>query len=163
MKFRHLVFFATAALAATLPSAGFAQQGNVTIVRAFTGWRDASSFKRIAEYFDNQEHTGGETVLRTHADHREGYYFLVRTANPGAPVAVKVSIEMILPTDAQTKTYVFSTELGTGATVLDLGLTGADWPDAKANPVAWRLELLDPAGHVLATEKSYLWEKPAVK
>ena len=30
----------------------------------------------------------------------------------------------------------------------------------KANPVAWKLDILGPDGHVLASEKSYLWEKP---
>ena len=140
-----------------------AAASDVTIVRAFTGWRDAASFKRISEYFDGRENTGGETVLRTHADQRAGYYFLLRTANAGAPAAVTARLELILPTDATTKTFTFATELKTGSTVLNLGLTGADWPDAKANPVAWKLELLADDGRVLATEKSYLWEKPGSK
>jgi len=44
--------------------------------------------------------------------------------------------------------------------VLNLGLTGTDWPDAKTNPVAWKLDVLAADGRVLASEKSYLWEKP---
>jgi len=140
-----------------------ASAADVTIVRAFTGWRDAASFKRISEYFDGRENTGGETVLRTHADQRAGYYFLVRTANAGAPVTATVRIEIILPSATATKVFTFPTELKTGSTVLDLGLTGADWPDAKTNPVAWKLELLAGDGHVLAAEKSYLWEKPGAK
>ena len=151
-----LAFLADAAL----PSPALAKEGDVTIVRAFTGWRDAASFKRISEYFDNQENTGGETVLRTHADQRAGYYFLVRAANPGTPLPATVRIEIILPSVAKTKVFTFATELKTGSTVLDLGLTGTDWPDAKANPVAWKLDLLAADGRVLATEKSYLWEKP---
>ena len=136
---------------------------DVTIVRAFTGWREAESFKRISEYFDGKENAGGETVLRTHADQRAGYYFLVRAANPGAPLTATARIEIILPSAAKTKVYTFTADLKTGSTVLNLGLTGADWPDAKANPVAWKLELLAADGRVLATEKSYLWEKPGAK
>jgi hypothetical protein len=147
----------------TLAVAASASAAEVSIVRAFTGWRDAASFKRISEYFDGRENTGGETMLRTHADQRAGYYFLVRTANAGAPLPVTARIEIILPSAAKTKVFTFSADLKTGSTVLNLGLTGADWPDAKANPVAWKLELLAADGRVLATEKSYLWEKPGAK
>jgi hypothetical protein len=155
-----LVAAGLALLVAAQPSRAWAQAGKVTIVRAFTGWRDAASFKRISEYFTGKENTSGETVLRTHPDQRAGYYFLVRAANSGAPVTVRITVQMITPTDAKTQTHTFVTDLKTGETVLDLGLTGADWPDAKANPVAWKLDLLSTAGRVLATEKSYLWEKP---
>ena len=134
-----------------------------TVVRVFTGWRDAASFKHISEYLDGRENTHGETVLRTHADQRAGYYFLVRTANPGAPVSVKANLQLILASGAKLATFSFPTDLKTGDTVLDLGLTGADWPDAKANPVAWKLELVAADGRVLAAEKSYLWEKPPGK
>lgn len=133
---------------------------DLTIIRVFTGWRDAASFKRIAEYFDGREHKHGEIVLRTHPDRREGYYFLVRTANPGAPRPVKISLDLIAPGETKTRNYAFSTDLGSGETVLNLGLTGADWPDAKADPVAWKLTMLSADNQPLAAEKSYLWEKP---
>ena len=158
---RCLLLLALAATSAALPSAALAKDGELTIVRVFTGWRDAASFKRIAEYFDGQEHTGGRIVLRTHPDQRAGYYFLVRTANPGAAQAVKFSLLLSLPGEPKPKTVAFTADLPAGAAVLDLGLTGADWPDAKTNPVAWKLDLLAADGRVLATEKSYLWEKPA--
>lgn len=150
--------FSSLALFAAL--AASAAAADVTIVRVFTGWRDAASFKHISEYFGGRENTHGEAMLRTHPDQRAGYYFLVRAANSGAPVAVKVRVQMITPTDAKPKTHLFATELKSGETVLNLGLTGGDWPDAKANPVAWKLDLLSADGHVLATEGSYLWEKP---
>jgi hypothetical protein len=47
--------------------------------------------------------------------------------------------------------------------MLNLGLTGPDWPDLKVNPVAWKLDILTADGKRLASEKSYLWEKPASK
>jgi len=133
---------------------------DLTIVRVFTGWRDAASFKRIAEYFDGREHTHGQIVLRTQPGRREGYYFLVRTANPGAPRPVKITLEVMAPGESKTRSYAFDTDLGSNETVLNLGLTGADWPDAKANPVAWKLTVLSADNQPLATEKSYLWEKP---
>jgi hypothetical protein len=135
----------------------------LTIVRVFTGWRDAASFKRISEYFSGKENTGRETVLRTHADQRAGFYFLVHAANPGAPASVKINVELIPPTDTKPRDFTFATDLKAGDSVLNLGLTGADWPDAKANPVAWKVTIVAADGQVLATEKSYLWEKPLSK
>lgn len=161
MTFRRLLLLLAVATAAALPAAAGAKEGGVTIVRVFTGWRDADSFKRISEYFTNRENTGGETVLRSHPDQRAGYYFLVRAANPGTPLAVRLSVQMVAPTDAKPRTYDFAAELKSGQNVLNLGLTGPDWPDAKANPVAWKLSLLAADGRLLASEESYLWEKPA--
>ena len=102
-------------------------------------------------------------MLRTQPDQRAGYYFLVRVANSGAPVAVKVSVQMITPTDSKPKTHTFATGLKSGDTVLNLGLTGGDWPDTRADPVAWKLDVLSADGPVLATAGSYLWEKPVTK
>lgn len=142
---------------------GSAQAAELSIVRVFSGWRDAASFKRISEYFDGKENTGGEAVLRTHPDHRGGYYFLVRVTNPGPARPVTARLQIITSADAKPQAFTFSPQLRTGDTVLHLGLTGSDWTDPKADPVAWRLDLTDSDGKVLAAEKSYLWEKPAGK
>jgi len=138
-----------------------ASAAELTIVRVFTGWRDAASFKHISEYFSGKENTHGETMLRTQPDQRAGYYFLVRTANPDAPLAVKVSIQLSLPGEPKPRIHHFAAELPSGKAVLNLGLTGSDWPGENTNPVAWKLDVLAADGRVLATEKSYLWEKPA--
>jgi hypothetical protein len=156
MRFPSLLLFLSA-LAVTASAA------ELSIVRVFTGWRDAASFKHISEYFDGRENTHGEIMLRTHADQRAGYYFLVRAANPGAPVTVQLKVQLIAPTEPKLRNFTFPAELKSGENVLNLGLTGADWPDFKANPVAWKLDIVAADGRVLATEKSYLWEKPATK
>jgi hypothetical protein len=137
--------------------------GDLSIVRVYAGWRDAASFKRISEYFSGRENTGGETVLRTHPDQRSGYYFLVRVTNPGTPQAITARLEIITEATAEPVVHRFSPELKSGDTVFHLGLTGADWPGPKAVPVAWKLDLTGPDGRVLATEKSYLWERPAAR
>jgi hypothetical protein len=138
-----------------------AHNADLTIVRVFTGWREAASFKRISEYFDHQENPGGEIVLRTHPEERAGYYFLLRVRNPGAPLPVKLGLLVISAANAQPASFTFAADLKAGDTVLNLGLTGADWSNAKRNPVAWKLEIQAADGRILATEKSYLWEKPA--
>ncbi|MBI2515637.1 MAG: hypothetical protein HYV95_01865 [Opitutae bacterium] len=134
---------------------------DLKIVRVFTGWRDAESFKRIAEYFDGKEHTGGEIVLRTHPGQRGGYYFLVRVSNPGAPARAQFQLQLIEAGQPAQHTTVFPAEVKTGTSVFQLGLTGPEWQNAKAQPVAWQVLILSADdGRVLATEKSYLWEKP---
>jgi len=133
----------------------------LSIAHVFTGWRDAASFKRISEYFDGRENTGGQQVIRTHPDRRAGYYFLMRTAHAGSALPVRINLELISATGPKSRTFSFAAELNAGDTVLNLGLTGDDWPGPKANPVAWKIDILSADGRVLATEKSYLWEKPA--
>ena len=157
MSARHFI------TALCLILAPLAAAADLTLVRVYAGWRDAASFKRISEYFDGKENTGGEAILRTHPDQRGGYYFLVRVANPGAPRAVTARLEIITDTTAKPVVHTFTTDLKSGDTVFHLGLTGSDWPDSKTNPVAWKLDLTDTAGQVLVSEKSYLWEKPATK
>jgi len=133
----------------------------LTIVRTFTGWRDAASFKRISEYFDGKENPGKETVLRTHPEQRTGYYFLVRLANPGTAQQVQFQLQLFAQGASAPRTIVFPAELKSGSGVFQLGLTGPEWQDAKSQPVAWHLQVLADDGRVLASEKSYLWEKPA--
>lgn len=147
-------------LIAALPAAGLAKEGELTLVRIHPGWRDAASFKRISEYFDGRENTGGELVLRTHPEPRSGYYFLVRVANPGPACNVTARLQVVTDADAKPREFTFTPALKAGDTVFHLGLTGPDWADAKASPVAWKLDLTDANGRVLATDKSYLWEKP---
>lgn len=133
----------------------------VRIIHAFSGWRDAASFKRISEYFTGRENTGGEIVLRTHPDQRGGYYFLVRTANSGPPVAVRIRLSVVTPDHADPKNYSLDATLPAGDAVFDLGLTGPDWPGPRIHAVAWKLDIDDESGRMLAGTKSYLWDKPA--
>lgn len=133
----------------------------VEFVRIWPAWRETESFIRISEYFGGGENTGNQTVLRTHADARSGFYFLTRTANPGAAQpGAKFELQVILPDSPFPKTYTFPVDLPAGGHVYNLGLTGADWPGKKIQPVAWRLRLLAAGGQELAVGQSYLWEKP---
>ncbi len=142
-------------LTAALPASA------LEIVRVFSGWRDASSFKRISEYFTGRENTGGQLVLRTHPEERAGYYFLVRFAGATAGAEVQVRLTVIRPTKPDGVVHTFQARLAGESPVLNLGLTGSDWPDQEADAVAWKLDVLSADGaQVLATATSYLWDKP---
>lgn len=156
-----VLFLAFAALAPAFARADASAAADVQIVRVFTGWRYAASFKRISEYFTGRENTDGEIVVRSQPATRAGYYFLVRTANTAAPFRGTFKFTVVLPKSPDLRVFTFTADVPAGQTVFHFGLTGADWPGAEVDASAWRLELLDAAGATLAAEKSYLWEHPA--
>jgi len=135
---------------------------DITVVPIFTGYREAATFKRISEYFSGKENTSGQLVLRTHPEERSGYYFQLRV-NAATAAEAKLVLQVITPDTATPRTFNFTATLTSPKTMLNLGLTGADWPDLKVNPVAWKLEVLSADGKLLAVENSYLWERPASK
>ena len=135
---------------------------DVTVVPMFAGYREAASFKRISEYFSGKENTGGQLMLRTHPEQRSGYYFQLRI-NSTTTVDAKLVLQVITPDTATPRIFNFTASLTSPKTMLNLGLTGADWSDLKINPVAWRLEVYGADGKLLAIENSYLWERPVGK
>ncbi len=138
-----------------------ARAADAEFVRVWPGWRDADAFDRIAEYFGGSETHGKQLVLRTHAETRAGYYFLLRVKNAAALAGATFQVSVIRPDAPEPKVFSFPTALPEKETVLQLGLTGADWPGGKkANPVAWKIALLAADGRTLAEHKSFLWEKP---
>lgn len=144
-------------LAASLPS----RAADVEFVRVWGTWRDADSFERISEFFTGKENAGRETVARTHPEARAGFYFLARIKNPTSPIPdAKFALQVITPTDPKPTTFTFPANVAAGTGVFSLGLTGPDWAARKNPPVAWKLELLQSDGQVIATAQSFLWELP---
>jgi hypothetical protein len=133
---------------------------DVRIVRVFTGWREAASFKRISEYFTGQENNRREIVLRSQPEERGGYYFLVRTENLGAATDTRFVLQVVTPDSTRPRDFIFHQSLPPGKAVFQIGLTGSDWPNDEIDPSAWRIQILSVDGATLATEKSYLWELP---
>lgn len=144
-----LSFGSTAALA-----------GGVEVVRLLPEYMPAASFVRVSEYFNGKENTRGATIVRTQPGSREGFYFNLRTRAETAVEIAWVELQYISPASPQPRTESFAVSLPRGSHLLRFGITGSDWPDAKARPVAWKLRLLSTDGAELATEQSYLWSQP---
>lgn len=139
-----------------------ARAAEVEFLRVWPGWRTDESFDRISEYFGKSENSGRQIVLRTQADIRGGYYFLVRVKSAMRIDGAKFELSVIRSDTPEPKIYSFAAVVPEKEMVFQLGLTGADWPAGqKANPVAWKLALVATDGRVLAEQKSFLWEKPA--
>ena len=154
MRFATILSFDLLLLAPALRAADF------KFVRVWPEWRTAESFARISEYFDGKENTGDQTVLRSQPKERAGLYFLVRTETKTGIVGARVELQVLLPGVEAPKKVVFSADIPAGSHVTLAGLTGADWPGEKTQPLAWRLAVLAPDGTTLASEQSFLWAKP---
>lgn len=132
----------------------------VEVVRLLPEYMPAASFMRLSEYFNGKENTRGATIVRTQPESRDGFYFNLR-AKSAAPIELAwIELQIITPTSPDPRTESFAITLPKGSHLIRFGLTGTDWPDAKARPVAWKLRLLAADGAELATEQSYLWSKP---
>jgi len=147
--------------AAMVAVAAPAHADPLTLVRVWPGYRPVESFDRISEYFTGGENTGGQIILRTQPKARAGYYFLVRLKNPGAAVAGAVfELQVISPLSPAIRTFTFKTDVAGGDHAVSLGLTGDDWPNAKAAAVAWHLTVRAADGAELARQQSFLWAMP---
>jgi hypothetical protein len=137
---------------------------DLEIVRVLPGWRSAESFHRLSEYFGGKENDGGIKVLRSQPAEHAGFYWLIRLKNPHALVSgARFELRVISPAAPEPKTFTFTTDIPSGSSLCQLGLTGSDWPGAKAQPDAWHLRLLAADGTTLLARESYLWEMPAGK
>ena len=149
-------------VALLLAPAAATHAADIEFLRVWPGWRDADAFDRISEYFGGRENTSRNLVLRTQPDARAGYYFLVRVKSAAALESPVFELSVIRPDHPEPKVFRFPAPVPAKETVFQFGLTGVDWPAGdKANPVAWKLTLVDAAGRVRAEQKSFLWEKPA--
>jgi hypothetical protein len=146
-------------LAFTLGSTA-ALAGGVEVVRLLPEYMPAASFVRVSEYFNGKENTRGATILRTQPASREGFYFNLRAKTDTAIELAWVELQIITPTSPEPRIESFAISLPRGSHLIRFGLTGTDWPDPNARPVAWKLRLLAADGAELATEQSYLWSKP---
>jgi hypothetical protein len=132
----------------------------VEFVRVWPSYRTADSFVRLAEYFGAPESPVVDTLLRSQPTNRAGYYWLVRTRAAAAQPGARYELALVPPGATAPVTYTFAHDLAAGNHVTQLGLTGTDWPDPAARPLAWRVTLLDAGNTILATRQSFLWRDP---
>ncbi len=137
--------------------------GELSVVRIIPEYRTVESFERISEFFDGKENTGGQTYLRSQPGSRAGFYFLTRLNNPGAALSgARIELAYVTPAATAPRSITFPpTNVPSGRHVFQVGLTGSDWDDADARPIAWRLRVLSADGRELINEQSFLWNQPS--
>jgi hypothetical protein len=129
----------------------------VEIQRVWPGYRTADSFTSLREYWGGEPSPATQRALRSQADQRDGYYWLLRTDSAEPLTGVTVRLKVTRAGDTTSERHEFTTDLPADSHALHVGLTGSDWSGQDEVPIAWRLTLLDSAGQTLATTQSYLW------
>jgi len=118
-----------------------------------------NDFLRIPEYFTGKEFFGKEVVVRTNKG-RAGLYFVLELNHSLArpPENSSVLIRVIRSDHPEAKRYELELpRKTTERREILLGITGGDWNSPKIKPVAWRIELQDKNGKLLAAKQSFLW------
>ena len=126
-------------------------------------YEQPETFKRIGEYLGGKEHYNHRIVMRTQNDSRGGYYWIIRRSRHRGviPAGGKFVLEYYPAKSGTAIKHEYAVAESSAERTIYLGVTGGDWPSEGAKPLAWRIQLLDADGKVLAGEQSYLWEFPA--
>lgn len=151
---------ARAAEAANAAASAGTSTAGVTIVRLWPAYRTAEAGERLVEFFGRPEPISDRIIRRSRPEQRGGYYFTVRLAPPGLPAgAVRWRLRYLAPGAPEVRTQDFDVTGQTGRALFELGLTGDDWLDPKAAPLAWHLALLGEKDAVLVSRQSFLWSE----
>ena len=122
----------------------------------------ARDFKRIPEFFSGQEFEGWKVYCRSDQKSREGFYFVVKLDGPSQKLSTDAHwiLEWVSSLDPVAKSIEIPIENSKifGKEVF-IGLTGDDWSDKSAQPLAWCLSLMDGQEKVIVKKQSFLWSK----
>ena len=123
----------------------------------FSDRRDADSFKRISEHFNDKEDPGRYFIVRTDPSPRDGYYIALKLEASDQPEkADKLRLYFVRPgsQEVETKTLTIGPIKKERALI---GMTDDVWGSTSSIPTAWKIEFLDSAGTVISTSQSFLW------
>ena len=123
-------------------------------------YKEHADFVRLSEFFNGRENTGRRAIVRSQPDSRTGLYFSLALKVAELPGGAKVKLEVVRTSAPEPKSFQMDLpQAPEGAREVLVGLTGEDWSGPDERPVAWRLQVLDVAGGIFASEKSFLWGK----
>ena len=160
-----VAFFPLAACKAPPSPPARAPGTSVSLDYASFSWKTEREFKRISEYFTEEENTGGNVVVRSDPEVRTGLYLIVGIRFPGKiPAGSTAELRYFSPSKKgeQTQEWTLPEFTGRPTAEIRLGLTGEKWSnaDSRKRPTAWKLTITAPSGEKLVERKSFLWELP---
>ena len=131
------------------------------IETAYTRQYAANEIRTIGNHMGKPlSKQGFRTVVASQPKNPGGQYFILHIEDRGSVSPVMARMTLFTTDRKDSVMHEWNLPAGELESWLYLGLTGSDWPDADVRPLAWRIELLDAAGAVVAEWKSFLWEMP---
>lgn len=140
--------------------------GGYEILQVYYRYIPEDNFMRLTEFFDGEENPGVRKLVRSTQEQRSGFYFVLRI-KPGwksLPEGSVLRVHYVQKDQIRPVVYDFelNEEVRSWKGEIFFGLTGKQWLAQGGEPIAWKLELLNPEGNVLAVKESFLWkEMPA--
>ena len=139
------------------------QRNKYCIDTLSASYRTEDSFKGIVEAFSKRESKGGRCILRTDKEQRSGFYFTVKFNHSLSLIPPHSKIRLSFITQHAPQEVISEWELPEIShslllqNELILGITDQPHFSASTKIIAWQVELLDPKGTILATQKSFAW------
>lgn len=132
------------------------------IETAYPRYYEAGEIRTIGDYFGKGTASQRfRTVFPSSKADSGGQYFITRLGTAvGENRIAQARITLFTTRAKEPETRTWDLSGHPLSRWLYLGLTGGDWPDEEVLPLAWRIELLDDEGLLLAEWKSFLWEMP---
>ena len=133
----------------------------VTIDTAYTRFYEEGEIRPIGQYFGGKlSRQGYRSVIASQAEDPAGQYFIIRLKEWKSASVAEARMTLFATDSKEPSQRSWQLSGKKLDDWLYLGLTGTDWPSEGVRPLAWRVELLDAEGNILADWKSFLWEMP---
>lgn len=131
------------------------------IKKVTTKYQNADDFKTLSSYFTDGDNIGPRIIEKSQANSWDGLYFIVEFEDRPEtfPNKYSVLLEVITPFSPQPRSYVYPLSATDKFTwEIYLGITGSDWPNPDAQPLAWKITISDIESTVISEKQSYLWK-----
>ena len=118
-----------------------------------------NTFKRISEYFTDNENSQGKVIVRTNPARRDGLYMVIRLNHDTEhmPEGTTIRVEYVLVDNPEVQTHTLVLPRVRAFEVY-FGFTDAAWSDKKPSDIiCWRIVIEDPQRKVMAERSSVLW------
>lgn len=127
-------------------------------------WKDEEDFKRISEYFTDEENPGSNITVRSNPESRSGLYMILNLESGNViPAGSVAELRYFHPKKSgiQTCRWTLPEFRAASGRELRLGLTGGDWERSlsRKRPSAWQISATAPDGTLLFRRDSYLWKE----
>lgn len=141
-------------------SSAFSFAGDLAIKHVDLQHFHAESFKRISDYICKESRPDSDTRLLTSPAETTGDYFVLSLSSPKLfPQNGSVKVHYITSQNPRIATEVFPLEnTHLKGQDLWLGFTGQQAMQQDENIVAWKIEIFNADGQIVAEQQSFLWE-----